>query len=123
MLLSKILFTFDRIFGQGGSKTGRCFSGDGMSVTVRIPSPFQQLTGGREEVQAAAGSIIGIVDQLDRIYPGLRERLTDGGRIRSYINIFVNEDDIRVLKAEDTPVNDGDEVTIIPAISGGSRAI
>ncbi len=91
-----------------------------MSVIVRIPSPFQQLTGGREEVQAEPGSIIGIVEQLERIYPGLRERLTDGGKVRSYINIFVNEDDIRVLKAEDTLVNDGDEVTIVPAISGGS---
>jgi sulfur-carrier protein len=92
-----------------------------MSVIVRIPSPFQQLTGGREEVQAAPDSIMGIIEQLEHVYPGLRERLTNGGRIRSYINIFVNEDDIRFLKAGDTQVNDGDEVTIIPAISGGSR--
>lgn len=75
-----------------------------------------------EEVQADPGTIIGLVDQLEHLYPGMRERLMEGGKIRGYINIFVNEDDIRILQAEDTPVSDGDEVTIIPAIAGGSRS-
>jgi molybdopterin synthase sulfur carrier subunit len=93
-----------------------------MSVIMRIPTPFQELTGGKEEVQTAPDTIIGLIDQLERLYPGMRERLTVGGRIRGYINIFLNEDDIRSLQAEDTQVRDGDEVTIIPAISGGSSS-
>jgi|WetSurMetagenome_2_1015567.scaffolds.fasta_scaffold02668_5 sulfur-carrier protein len=90
-----------------------------MAVTVRIPTPFQYLTGGREKVETSPDTIIGIVDRLDHIYPGMRERLVAGNRIRGYISIFLNEEDIRTLDAEDTQVGDGDEVTIIPAISGG----
>jgi sulfur-carrier protein len=90
-----------------------------MAVTVRIPTPFQYLTEGREEALAGPDTIIGLVDQLDRQYPGIRERFVEDGKIRGYINILVNEDDIRYLKAENTIVHDGDEVIIIPAIAGG----
>jgi sulfur-carrier protein len=90
-----------------------------MAVTVRIPTPFQDITGGREEVEAAPDSIIGLVEQLDQQYPGLREKFAEDGKIRSYINILVNEDDIRYLQEENTMVHDGDEVIIVPAIAGG----
>jgi molybdopterin synthase sulfur carrier subunit len=90
-----------------------------MAVTVRIPTPFQYLTDGMEEVNVTPDNIIGLVRQLDHQYPGLLEKLVEDGKIRGYINILVNEDDIRYLKAEDTIVHDGDEVIIIPAIAGG----
>jgi sulfur-carrier protein len=90
-----------------------------MAVTVRIPTPFQYLTEGREEVNAAPDNIVGLVRQLDHQYPGLLEKFVEDGKIRGYINVLVNEDDIRYLKAEDTIVHDGDEVIIIPAIAGG----
>jgi sulfur-carrier protein len=90
-----------------------------MAVTVRIPAPFQYLTEGREEVNATPDTVMGLVEQLDRRYPGLRAKLAEDGKIRGYVNVLVNEDDIRFLKDEDTMVRDGDEVIIIPAIAGG----
>jgi len=92
-----------------------------MPVKVRIPTPLQRLTQGREEVEAAAGKIIDIVADLDRNFPGIAERISENGKIRRFVNIYLNDEDIRFLQAEDTPVKDGDEVSIIPAIAGGCR--
>lgn len=91
-----------------------------MSVTVRIPTPFQHYTGGREEVTASAGSVAAIMQDLEIRFPGLAARITEEGRVRSFMNIYLNEVDIRTLQAEQTLVRDGDEVLIIPAIAGGS---
>lgn len=90
-----------------------------MAVIVRIPTPFQYVMGGRETIEANPDSIAGLIAQLDRLYPGISEKLTEKGKIRSYVNILVNDDDIRFLQGEDTAVSDGDEVTIVPAIAGG----
>ncbi|KJR40676.1 molybdenum cofactor biosynthesis protein MoaD [Candidatus Magnetoovum chiemensis] len=90
-----------------------------MAVKVRIPTPLQRLTQGKEEVEGAAGAIINLVDDLDKKYPGLAERISEGGKIRRFVNIYVNEEDIRFLKAEQTEVKDGDEISIVPAIAGG----
>jgi molybdopterin converting factor small subunit len=90
-----------------------------MAVIVRIPTPFQYVTGGRETIEANPDSIAGLIAQLDGLYPGISEKLTEKGKIRSYVNILVNDDDIRFLQGEDTAVSDGDEVTIVPAIAGG----
>ncbi|MBF0536983.1 MAG: MoaD/ThiS family protein [Nitrospirae bacterium] len=90
-----------------------------MSVKVRIPTPLQRLTEGKQEVEATPGSIIAIVGELDGRYPGIAERISDGGKIRRFVNIYVNEEDIRFLKAEETVVKDGDEISIVPAIAGG----
>ena len=90
-----------------------------MSVTVRIPTPLQRLTQGREEVEGKAGTIIELVETLDRAYPGIAERISENGKIRRFVNIYINEEDIRFLSAEGTVVKDGDEVSIVPAIAGG----
>ncbi|MBF0457569.1 MAG: MoaD/ThiS family protein [Nitrospirae bacterium] len=90
-----------------------------MAVKVRIPTPLQKLTEGKEEVESAAGTVIDIVKDLDGRYAGIAERISDGGKIRRFVNIYVNEEDIRFLKAEQTTVNDGDIVSIVPAIAGG----
>lgn len=92
-----------------------------MAVKVLIPTPLQRLTQGKENVEAAAGTIIELVADLDKKYPGFGERISEGGRIRRFVNIYVNEEDIRFLQAENTVVKDGDEVSIIPAIAGGER--
>lgn len=92
-----------------------------MAVKVLIPTPLQRLTQGKENVEAAAGTIIEVVADLDKKYPGFGERISEGGRIRRFVNIYVNEEDIRFLQAENTVVKDGDEVSIIPAIAGGER--
>ncbi|MBF0554619.1 MAG: MoaD/ThiS family protein [Nitrospirae bacterium] len=91
-----------------------------MAVKVRIPTPLQKLTEGKEEVEAAPGTVIDIVKDLDGRYAGIAERISDGGKIRRFVNIYVNEEDVRFLQGELTPVKDGDIVSIVPAIAGGS---
>ena len=91
-----------------------------MAVVVRIPTPLRTLTKGNAEVQAKAETVDGVVEDLERQFPGLRERLVDeGGQLRRFINIYVNEEDIRFLQNQQTLLKDGDEVSIIPAIAGG----
>lgn len=91
-----------------------------MAVKVRIPTPLQRLTKGVEEVDGVAGTIMELVADLESRYPGIGERISEGGKIRRFVNIYVNEEDIRFLKAEDTLVKDGDELSIVPAIAGGT---
>lgn len=91
-----------------------------MSVRVRIPTPLRRFTANAEEVGVNGGTIGGVVDELERKFPGLKERLCDEqGRIRRFVNIYVNGDDIRFLNSLETSVRDGDEVSIVPAIAGG----
>lgn len=90
-----------------------------MAVKVRIPTPLQRLTGGKEEVEAKAGTIADVISDLDRQFPGIAERISENGKVRRFVNLYVNEEDIRFLKAEQTMAKDGDEVSIVPAIAGG----
>lgn len=92
-----------------------------MAVKVRIPTPLQRLTQGREEVEGMPGTVIALVNDLEKHYPGIAERISEGGKIRRFVNIYLNEEDIRFLKAEETVVKDGDEISIVPAIAGGAR--
>ncbi len=91
-----------------------------MAVKVLIPTPLQKLTNGKDVVEAEAGKIIDIINSLDKTFPGLAERLCQDGKIRRFINVYVNEEDVRFLQGEETIVKDGDEVSIVPAIAGGS---
>jgi molybdopterin synthase sulfur carrier subunit len=91
-----------------------------MAVKVRIPTPLQRITQGKEEVEGSAGTIIDLINDLEKKYPGMAERISEGGKVRRFVNIYVNEEDIRFLQTEQTPVKDGDEVSIVPAIAGGS---
>jgi len=90
-----------------------------MAVKVRIPTPLQRLTQGKEEVEGIPGTIIELVADLDKRFPGIGERISEAGKIRRFVNIYVNEEDIRFLKGEATAVKDGDEISIVPAIAGG----
>uniref|UniRef100_A0A7C3LWG6 MoaD/ThiS family protein n=1 Tax=Leptospirillum ferriphilum TaxID=178606 RepID=A0A7C3LWG6_9BACT len=93
-----------------------------MSVLVRIPTPLRPLANGQNEVQLAGGSVREILENLVNSYPGIRERLMDEkGEVRRFINIYVNEEDIRFLDGTQTRIKDGDELSIIPAIAGGCR--
>jgi molybdopterin synthase sulfur carrier subunit len=91
-----------------------------MAVKVRIPTPLQKLTQGKEEVDGITGTVIALVNDLDKNYPGLAERVSENNKIRRFVNIYVNDEDIRFLNAEETLVKDGDEVSIVPAIAGGA---
>lgn len=90
-----------------------------MAVKVRIPTPLQRLTQGKEEVEGSTGTIISLVNDLEKRFPGIGERVSENGKIRRFINIYLNDEDIRFLKGEETVVKDGDEVSIVPAIAGG----
>jgi sulfur-carrier protein len=91
-----------------------------MPVLVRVPTPLRSLTKGNAEVQAKGDTVADVVDDLERQFPGLRERLVDDtGELRRFINVYVNGEDIRFLQDKTTTLKDGDEVSIVPAIAGG----
>jgi molybdopterin synthase sulfur carrier subunit len=93
-----------------------------MAVNVRIPTPLRKLTQDKDVVQASGKTIQEIVENLEKQYPGLKERLCDErGELRRFVNVYLNDEDIRFAQGKQTPVNDGDEVSVIPAIAGGKR--
>ncbi len=91
-----------------------------MAVTVRIPTPLRALTGGKGEIKLDAANVQDLVERLDKEHAGLRERLCESdGSFRRFINIYLNDEDIRFLQGEGTALKDGDEISIVPAIAGG----
>lgn len=91
-----------------------------MSVKVRIPTPLRKLTNNEEIVEVSATTVGGAITELQSRFPGIKERLLDeSGAIRRFVNVYVNEEDIRFLQNQQTPVKSGDEISIIPAIAGG----
>lgn len=91
-----------------------------MPVTVLIPTPLQKLTNGSPEVQVGGQNIGEVVSALEAQFPGIKDRLCDDqGRLRRFVNVYLNNEDIRFLENEETPVKEGDELSIIPAIAGG----
>ena len=91
-----------------------------MPVNVRIPTPLRKLTNEHELVTVEAATIGDAISELQTQFPGIKERLVDdNGEVRRFVNIYVNEEDIRFLENKETPIKDGDEVSIIPAIAGG----
>ena len=91
-----------------------------MSVTVRIPTPLRELSGGNAEVALEPGTLAEVLAALDATHPGFRGRLFgDDGELRRFVNVFVADDDVRFMDGVNTPVPDGAEVSIIPAVAGG----
>ena len=92
-----------------------------MAVKVRIPTPLQKLTKDQAEVLCQAASINEMLAELEKQHPGVKERLCDAeGKLRRFVNIYVNEEDIRFLQGQDTKLKEGDDISIIPAIAGGA---
>lgn len=91
-----------------------------MSVNVRIPTPLRKLTGGADEVAVDGATIGELIDNLEAAHAGLKERICDdAGEIRRFVNVYVNDEDVRFLDGRNTAIKDGDEVSIVPAIAGG----
>ncbi len=91
-----------------------------MAAKVRIPTPLRKLTNDEELVQVKPGTVADAINELQTRFPGIKERLIDeSGAVRRFVNVYVNEEDIRFLQNQDTPLKDGDEISIIPAIAGG----
>lgn len=92
-----------------------------MAIKVRIPTPLQKLTNSQSEVQCEAKDINEMLTFLEKKHPGIKERLCDPeGKLRRFVNVYVNEEDIRFLKGQETSLKDGDDISIIPAIAGGA---
>jgi len=88
--------------------------------TIRIPTPLRKLTNNQEEVIASGATLGAILEELNATYPGLGERILDEqGTIRRFVNIFVNDEDVRFLQEKETLVKEADVVSIVPAIAGG----
>ncbi len=91
-----------------------------MSKKVRIPTPLRKLTNNEELVEVSGSTVGEIIAELQTRYPGFQERLLDeNGQIRRFVNVYVNEEDVRFLNNQNTVLKEGDEVSIIPAIAGG----
>lgn len=117
---SKIIITTVKIKNNISEITYLKERGIVMPVKVRIPTPLRSLTNGEDEVTVEGKSIKEVIDNLETNYSGFKERLCDeNGKIRRFINFYLNDEDIRFKDNQDTPVSDGDQISIIPAIAGG----
>jgi MoaD family protein len=90
-----------------------------MSIRIQIPTPMRQHTDGKATVEASGASVQAVLDDLSKQYPGITPRLFDNGQVRRFVNVYLNDEDIRYLDNLATAVKDGDELAIIPAVAGG----
>ena len=92
-----------------------------MSVLIRIPTPLRRMTNGQGKVEMESGTVSHLVDQLEASYPGLKDRLVgETGELHYYVNIYINGEDVHFLQGLETTTKSGDEVSIVPAVAGGS---
>ena len=92
-----------------------------MGVLIRIPTPLRRMTNGLDKVQTEAADLAELIQKLDTDYPGFKARLLDdAGELRYFVNIYLNGEDVRFLKGLQTSIASGDEVSIVPAVAGGS---
>ena len=93
-----------------------------MAIEVKIPTILRTYTGGAKAVDGSGTTLSALIDNLDSAHPGLKGRLiTDEGTLHRFVNVYVNDEDVRFTGSLDTALSDGDSVTILPAVAGGSR--
>ena len=92
-----------------------------MAIEVRIPTILRSYTGGAKAVDGSGATLDELLNNLDAAHGGLRERLVDGEKLRRFVNVYLNDEDVRFLGGLETPVKDGDTVTVLPAVAGGSK--
>ena len=90
-----------------------------MSIEVRIPTILRTYTGGEKAVEGSGSTLSDLIDDLESRHGGLRDRLVDERGLRRFVNVYVNDEDVRFLDGLATPVKDGDNVTVLPAVAGG----
>lgn len=90
-----------------------------MAIRVQIPTPMRQHTSGKADVDATGTTVQAVLDDLGRQFPGLTERMFDKGQLKRFVNVYLNDEDIRFLDNLNTAVKDGDQLAIIPAVAGG----
>ena len=92
-----------------------------MPVEVRIPTILRTYTGGEKAVDASGQSLSALIDDLEANHPGLKDRLIENGDLRRFVNVYVNDEDVRFIGSLDAELSDGDQVVVLPAVAGGSR--
>ncbi|MGV9307745.1 MULTISPECIES: MoaD/ThiS family protein [unclassified Nonomuraea] len=92
-----------------------------MAIEVRIPTILRNYTDGAKAVDAEGATLDELISNLEARHPGIKERLVDQGALRRFVNVYLNDEDVRFLGGLETPVSDGDTVTVLPAVAGGSR--
>ena len=92
-----------------------------MAIEVRIPTILRTYTGGAKAVDGSGATLDELLNNLDKDHSGLRDRLVDGEKLRRFVNVYLNDEDVRFLGGLETPVKDGDTVTVLPAVAGGAR--
>jgi sulfur-carrier protein len=92
-----------------------------MAIEVRIPTILRTYTGGAKTVEGSGATLDELLNNLDKEHSGLRERLVDSEKLRRFVNVYLNDEDVRFLGGLETPVKDGDTVTVLPAVAGGAR--
>ena len=90
-----------------------------MTVEVKVTANLQKLVGGQRSVQGSGGSVREILDDLERRYPGFKDLIVSNGELHRFVNIYLNDEDIRFLEQLDTPLSEGDTLSILPALAGG----
>jgi MoaD family protein len=91
-----------------------------MAIEVRIPTILRSYTGGAKAVEGSGATLDELLNNLEAAHGGLRDRLVDGEKLRRFVNVYLNDEDVRFLGGLETPVKDGDTVTVLPAVAGGS---
>ena len=92
-----------------------------MAIEVRIPTILRTYTDGAKQIQGSGATLDELITDLEKRHGGLRDRLVDDGGLRRFDNVYLNDEDVRFLDGLDTPVKDGDTVTVLPAVAGGAR--
>ena len=91
-----------------------------MAIEVRIPTILRTYTGGEKSVEASGDTLSGLIDALEANHPGIKDRLLEGEELRRFVNVYVNDEDVRFTGSLETALSDGDQVVILPAVAGGA---
>ena len=92
-----------------------------MAIEVRIPTILRTYTGGEKAVDASGATLSALIDDLEANHPGLKDRLVENGELRRFVNVYINDEDVRFIGSLDAELSDGDQVVVLPAVAGGSR--
>ena len=90
-----------------------------MAIEVRIPTILRTYTGGEKAVTGQGASLSALIDDLEANHPGIKERLIEGGDLRRFVNVYINDEDVRFMGGLEAPLSDGDQVVVLPAVAGG----
>ena len=90
-----------------------------MAIEIRIPTILRTYTDGAKSVEGTGGTLSALIDDLEGNHPGIKDRLIDDGDLRRFVNVYINDEDVRFIGGLDAELSDGDQVVVLPAVAGG----